>query len=83
MARDVHSEKSKQLRGEISKSCKQIVHDRSSRAEALSGVHTVFAMIIPSIGPDAVEAEFEPGKMISDNAVKNAPSTSSSALCKQ
>lgn len=41
----------------------------SSIENALTGVHTVFIMTVPSFGPDAVEAEFNIAKMIADIAV--------------
>ncbi|KAF2808376.1 NmrA-domain-containing protein [Mytilinidion resinicola] len=69
ITRDVNSEKAKQLKEKVD----VVQGDVSSRASletALTGVHTVFAMTTPFIGPDALEKEFNNGKTIADVAVE-------------
>ncbi|KAK9240829.1 hypothetical protein V1525DRAFT_139928 [Lipomyces kononenkoae] len=69
ITRYVDSENTKQLGQKV-----EIVYgdvlDRASLEIALTGVHTVFAMTTPSFGPDALEVEYNSGKMIADAAVE-------------
>ncbi len=70
IACDVSSEKAKQLK---EKQVEVVQGDNLSRASlqsALTGVHTVYAMTVPSFGPDAVEAEYNSAKTIADVAVE-------------
>lgn len=46
------------------------VSDPVSIETALTGVHTVFAMTVPSFAPDGLDVEFSHGKTIADAAVK-------------
>lgn len=69
ITRDIHSDKAKQLSQRF-----EVVpgdtSDRPSLENALTGVHTVFIMTVPTFGPDAVEAEFNTAKTIADIAVE-------------
>ncbi|KAF7561241.1 hypothetical protein G7046_g2905 [Stylonectria norvegica] len=66
--RDVNSKKAKLLSQKV-----QVVQgdllDRASIEEALTGVHTIFAMTTP-FGPDGMEVEYNSGKTIADVAVE-------------
>ncbi|EME83287.1 uncharacterized protein MYCFIDRAFT_81827 [Pseudocercospora fijiensis CIRAD86] len=72
ITRDPASQKAKQLQEQVQV---QVVqgdgNDRASLQEALSGAHTIFAITVPSVGPEAVEAEFNAAKNIADVAVSN------------
>lgn len=69
ITRNVNSDKAKHLKDKV-----QVVQgdvlDRASLETALSGVHTVFAMTVPSFGPDGFEIEYNSAKMIADVAVE-------------
>ncbi|KAF2494175.1 HSCARG dehydrogenase [Lophium mytilinum] len=69
ITRDVNSEKAKQLKEQV-EVVQGDVLNRASLETALTGVHTVFAMTTPSIGPDAVATEYNSGKAIADVAVE-------------
>ncbi|KAI2603906.1 uncharacterized protein GGS25DRAFT_506113 [Hypoxylon fragiforme] len=69
ITRDVDSQKVQKLKGKA-EIVYGDVHDRASLETALTGVHTVFAMTVPSWGPGAVEAEYNSGKTIADVAVE-------------
>ena len=69
ITRDVNSSKAKDLKEKV-----EVVQgdalDRTSLEAALTGVHTLFAMTTPSLGPDAVEIEYNSAKTIADVAVE-------------
>ncbi|KAI4154999.1 MAG: hypothetical protein LQ340_001288 [Diploschistes diacapsis] len=69
ITRDVNSEKAKQLKEKV-----EVVQgdtlNRASLEIALNGAHAVFAMSMPSFGPDGLEAEYNSGKTIADVAVE-------------
>ena len=68
ITRDVDSEKAKQLKKKV-----EVVSgdssDRTSLETALTGVHTIFAMTPPSMGPDGFNIEYNSGVSIADAAV--------------
>ncbi|KAF7188498.1 NmrA-like family domain-containing protein 1 [Pseudocercospora fuligena] len=70
ISRDAASEKAKQLQKRVDV-VEGDVSDRESLQKALSGVDTVFAMTTPSVGPEAVEIEFNTAKNIADVAVSS------------
>ncbi|KAJ5938129.1 hypothetical protein N7454_004471 [Penicillium verhagenii] len=51
ITRDANSEKAQQLKGKNVKVAEGDISSRTSLAMALTGVHTVFAMTTPSLGP--------------------------------
>jgi len=69
ITRDTDSEKAKQLKKKV-----EVVHgdvlNRASLETALTGTHTVFAMTMPSFGPEGPELEYNSGKTIADVAVE-------------
>ncbi|KAI4186006.1 MAG: hypothetical protein LQ348_004283 [Seirophora lacunosa] len=69
ITRDVNSEKAKALKNKV-----EVVQgdagDRASLETALTGVHTVFAMTVPSFGPGGLELEYNSAKTIADIAVQ-------------
>lgn len=69
ITRDVDSEKAKQLKEKV-EVVQGDVLNRASLETALTGAHTIFAMTTPSFGPDAVEYEYNNGKLIADVAVE-------------
>ncbi|MCJ1434197.1 hypothetical protein MMC27_003564 [Xylographa pallens] len=69
ITRDVNSEKARQLTGKV-EVVQGDVLDRASLETALTGAHTVFAMTIPSFGPDGFEIEYNSGTTIADVAVE-------------
>lgn len=69
ITRDVDSEKAKQLK-EKAEVVQGDMSDNSSLEVALEGVHTVFAMTVPSFTPDGLEVEYSNGKAIADAAVQ-------------
>ncbi|KAJ4350123.1 uncharacterized protein N0V89_008744 [Didymosphaeria variabile] len=75
LTRDTGSEKSQQLRAKGVDIVTADVLERASLQDALRGVHTVFAMTTPLIGPDVPEGEaalnweFENAKRIADVAL--------------
>ncbi len=70
ITRDVNSEKAKQLKQKKVEVVQGDTLNRVSLQTALTGVHTVYAMTVPSFGPDAVEAEYNSAKTIADVAVE-------------
>lgn len=69
ITRDVDSEKAKQLK-EKTQVVEADMSNKSSLEAALEGVHTVFAMTVPSFDPDGLEVEYSIGKTIADVAVQ-------------
>jgi uncharacterized protein YbjT (DUF2867 family) len=69
ITRDVDSEKAKQLK-EKTEVVQADIFNKSSLEAALEGVHTVFAVTVPSFGPDGLEIEYSSGKTIADVAVQ-------------
>jgi uncharacterized protein YbjT (DUF2867 family) len=69
ITRDVNSENAKLLKEKV-EVVQGDVLDRSSLETALTGIHTVFAVTVPSFGPDALEVEFNCCKTIADVAVE-------------
>jgi len=71
ITRDVNSEKAKKLAEKV-----DVVHgdmlNRASLEAALHGVQTVFAVTVPSFGPDALEVEYNSAKAIADVAVEKS-----------
>ncbi|KAF8850429.1 NAD(P)-binding protein [Acephala macrosclerotiorum] len=68
ITRDVNSEKAKQLKEKV-EVVQGDVLNRSSLETALTGTHTIFAMTMPSFGPDGTGVEYNSGKNIADVAV--------------
>ena len=68
ITRDVESENAKQLSAKV-----EVVHgdilDQGSLETALRGVHTVFLMTKPALGPDALDVEYSNGKRVADVAL--------------
>lgn len=68
ITRDADSQKSRLLKEKV-----EVVEadfsQRISLEMALSDVHTVFAMTVPSFSPDGLGVEFNNGKLIADTAV--------------
>ena len=69
ITRDVNSEKAKQLKEKV-EVVQGDVLKRASLETALTKVHTVFAMTMPSFGPDGFEVEYNSAKTIADVAVE-------------
>jgi len=69
ITRDVNSETAKQLKEKV-EVVQGDVLKRASLETALTGVHTVFAMTVPSFSPDGLEVEYNSGKMVADVAVE-------------
>jgi len=69
IARDVDSEKSKQLNAKV-EVVPGDVTDRASLEKALTGANFVFSMTTPSFAPNALEVEYNIGKTIADVAVE-------------
>ncbi|KAI0154740.1 hypothetical protein GGR52DRAFT_583120 [Hypoxylon sp. FL1284] len=69
ITRDANSEKAKQLQGKVEVAQGDVL-GRASLEKALTGVHTIFAMTTPGIGPDGLEVEYSSGKRIADVAVE-------------
>jgi uncharacterized protein YbjT (DUF2867 family) len=69
ITRDVTSEKANNLKEKV-EVVQGDVLNRTSLEAALTGVHTVFAMTAPSIGPDGFEVEYNSAKTIADVAVE-------------
>lgn len=69
ITRDVDSEKAKQLKGKV-EVVQADMSEKTSLESALEGVHTVFAMTVPSFGPDGLDVEYSQGKMIADAAIQ-------------
>lgn len=69
ITRDATSDNAKALQDKV-KVVQADVSDPVSIESALTGVHTVFAMTIPSFTPDGLEVEFSHGKTIADAAVR-------------
>jgi uncharacterized protein YbjT (DUF2867 family) len=70
ITRDAKSEKAKQLNKKKVEVVEGDVLDRASLETALTGAHFVFAMTTPSLGPDAVDVEYNNAKTIADVAVE-------------
>ncbi|KAK4541891.1 hypothetical protein LTR36_007255 [Oleoguttula mirabilis] len=69
ITRDINSEKAKQLKEKVDV-VQGDMNDRASLESALTGVHTVFAVTVPTFGPDGLEAEYNSGKTIADVAIE-------------
>ena len=69
ITRDINSDKAKQLK-EKTEVVQADISQQASLEIALAGVHTIFAMTVPSFGPDGLEVEYNSGKMIADVAVQ-------------
>ena len=69
VTRDIHSEKANHLKGQV-EVVKADATDRASLELALDGVHTIFAMTLPTHGLDAYEVEYNSAKRIADVAVE-------------
>ncbi|KAH7330550.1 hypothetical protein BKA65DRAFT_566037 [Rhexocercosporidium sp. MPI-PUGE-AT-0058] len=69
ITRDTTSERAKKLK-DVVEVVEGDVLNRSSLETALTGTHTIFAMTIPSFGPDGVGVEYNSGKNIADVAVE-------------
>lgn len=69
ITRDVNSEKAKQFKEKV-EVVQGDVLNRVSLETALTGAHTVFAMTVPSFGPDGLEVEYNSAKTIADVAVE-------------
>jgi len=69
ITRDVNSEKAKQLKEKV-EVVQGDVLNRTSLKTALTGVHTIFAMTVPSFTPDGFEVEYNSAKTIADVAVE-------------
>lgn len=70
ITRDVDSDKSKKLASMGVEVVQGDVTNKRSLAQALHGVHSLYAMTAPSFTPDGVEVEFHCGKLIADAAVE-------------
>lgn len=70
ITRDATSEKAQRLSSRQVEVVSANTSDRHSIETALTGVHTVYIMTVPSFGPDAVEAEFNAAKTIADVSVE-------------
>lgn len=69
ITRDTTSSKAQQLSKRVSVVAGDTA-DKSSLQAALHGIHTVFAMTTPSMGPNAFDEEFNTAKRIADVAVE-------------
>ena len=69
ITRDAASKNAKQLEEKV-EVVQADVRNRASLEIALTGAHTVFAMTTPSFGLNALEIEYNSGKMIADVAVE-------------
>ncbi|KAI1087860.1 HSCARG dehydrogenase [Rostrohypoxylon terebratum] len=69
ITRDVNSDKVKGLKGKV-EVVRGDVSDRASLEPALTGVHTVFSMTVPSFAPNGFEIEVNNGKAIADVALE-------------
>ena len=70
ITRDVNTEKAKQLKGKVEVVYGDVL-ERASLETALTGVHTVFAMTMPTFDPDSgFELEYNSGKTIADVTVE-------------
>ncbi|KAK5111944.1 hypothetical protein LTR85_011691 [Meristemomyces frigidus] len=69
ITRDVHSEKAKQFGKKVSV-VQGDMSDRASLETALTGVHTVFIVTMPSFGPGGLETEYNTGKTVADVALE-------------
>ncbi|KAJ9636140.1 hypothetical protein H2204_005412 [Knufia peltigerae] len=69
ITRDTSSSSAEALRLKGVEVVKGDVTDPSSLTDALHGAHTVFALTVPSFGPDSRTREYETGKTIADAAV--------------
>jgi uncharacterized protein YbjT (DUF2867 family) len=69
ITRDVNSEKARELKEKV-----EVVQgdtaNRASLETALTGVHTIFAMTVPTFSPDGLDIEYRSGKTIADVAVE-------------
>lgn len=71
ITRDVNSEKAQKLKEEYGvEVVSGDVTSSASLATALAGIHTVFAMTTPALGPDAFDVELDNAKRIADVAVQ-------------
>ena len=71
ITRDVKSSKAKALKAHGNIEVVQgDASDRSSVEAALTGAHTIFLMTTPSFEPNAVEVEYNTGKIVADVAVE-------------
>ncbi|KAJ5150358.1 uncharacterized protein N7482_010816 [Penicillium canariense] len=70
VTRDVNSEKAQELKKKNVEVVEGDISSSTSLATALTGVHTVFAMTTPSLGPDAFQVELGNAKRIADVAVE-------------
>ena len=70
VTRDINSEKAEQLKEKKVEVVQGDVLDRASLETVLTGTHTVFAVTIPSFGPDGFEIEYSNAKRIADVAVE-------------
>lgn len=70
ITRDVNSDKAKELKEKV-EVVQADVADRASLKIALTGIHTVFAMTVPSFGPDGYQVEYNNAKTIADVAVES------------
>ncbi|KAJ5921568.1 hypothetical protein N7454_009042 [Penicillium verhagenii] len=70
ITRDVNSEKAQELKKKNVEVVEGDISNSTSLATALTGVHTVFAMTTPSLGPEAFEVELGNAKRIADVAVE-------------
>jgi uncharacterized protein YbjT (DUF2867 family) len=69
ITRDVNSEEARKLKTRNVEVVEGDILSPTSLATSLIGVHTVFAMTTPSLGPDAFEVELANAKRIADVAV--------------
>lgn len=70
ITRDVNSEKAQELKKKNVEVVEGDISSSASLATALTGVHTIYAMTTPSLGPDAFEVELGNAKRIADVAVQ-------------
>lgn len=72
VTRDVNSDKAKQLEKKKIEVVPADTLDRTALESAFTGAHTVYAMTTPAYGPDALEIEYNCGKIIADVAVEKS-----------
>ncbi|KAJ5899597.1 hypothetical protein N7495_004341 [Penicillium taxi] len=70
ITRTTNSEKSQQLKEKKVEVVEGDVSNRASIEKALTGAHTIFAMTTPSLGPSALETEYNHAKTIADVAIE-------------